>query len=302
MAKSIFTTRINPSYDDLPEDFYHFPKQYLSRVEKTIGDWIVYYEPSRTGKQSARRDGRKAYFAIAQVVKIREDKQIKDHYYADVSGYMEFDRSVPFREGDHFYESALRNPQGQTATGVFQNAVRTIPDEEYNLILQAGYASILTEQTPATTEPSQPGLMEEQQIFQRPLIEQVTKRPFRDVAFKHNIRKAYDSTCAITGLKLTNGGGRCEIEAAHIRPVSDGHDGPDSIRNGLALSRTFHWMFDRGLISLTNDHRILTAENLIPDQVQGMLPLDQKIQIPDNPALQPHPQFLEYHRDTIFKG
>ena len=302
MAKSILTTSIYPSYDDLPEDFYHFSKKYLSQVKKTIGDWIVYYEPSRTGKQPVRRVGRKAYFAIAQVVRIRKDKKNKDHYYADVSGYMEFPRSVPFREDDHFYESALRNPHGQTATGVFQNAVRTIPDEEYNLILQAGYASILTEQSLVTTEPNQPGLMEEQQILQRPIIEQVTKRPFHDVVFIHNIRKAYDSTCAITGLKLINGGGRCEIEAAHIRPVGNGHAGPDSIRNGLALSRTFHWMFDRGLISLTNDHKILTAENFIPNQVQGMLPLYQKIQIPNNPALQPHPHFLKYHRDTIFKG
>ncbi|NQV84303.1 MAG: HNH endonuclease [Rhodospirillales bacterium] len=302
MTKAIFTTRIDPSYNDSPEQFYHFPKQYLSRVKKTIGDWIVYYEPSRTGKQSARRDGRKAYFAIAQVVSIREDHQIKDHYYADVTGYMEFDRSIPFRENDHFYESALRSQQGQTATGVFQNAVRAVPEEEYGLLLQAGFATILTEQEPAHIEMNQPGLKEEQQIFQRPIIEQITKRPFRDVAFKHNIRRAYDSTCAITGLKLINGGGRCEIEAAHIRPVGDGHNGPDSIRNGLALSRTFHWMFDRGLISLSNDHKILTAENLIPDQVQGMLPRDHKIQIPNDPALQPHPQYLEYHRDTIFKG
>ena len=130
---------------------------------------------------------------------------------------MEFDHPVPFREGDYFYERALRNPQGQTATGVFQNAVRTVPDEEYSLILQAGFAAILTEQKPPPTEPSQPGFREEQLTFQRPIIEQVTKRPFRDGAFKHNIRQAYDSTCAITGLKLINGGGGVKLKP----PTSD---------------------------------------------------------------------------------
>ena len=37
----------------------------------------------------------------------------------------------------------------------------------------------------------------------------------------------------MTGLKLINGGGRCEIEAAHIIPVAK--NGPDSPRNGIAF-------------------------------------------------------------------
>ena len=44
----------------------------------------------------------------------------------------------------------------------------------------------------------------------------------------------------------SNGGGRAEAQAAHIQPVAE--NGPDSLRNGVALSSTFHWMFDRGLI------------------------------------------------------
>ena len=106
----------------------------------------------------------------------------------------------------------------------------------------------------------------------------------------------------MTGIKLINGGGRCEIEAAHIRPIGDGHNGPDSVRNGLALSRTVHWMFDRGLVSLSNEYKIFTAQELIPERVIQLFQPDMEIQLPDNPAFQPHRQFLEYHRDTIFKG
>ncbi len=43
--KGIFTTKPVPSYDDLPEVRYHFPKTYLNQVERTVGDWIAYYEP-----------------------------------------------------------------------------------------------------------------------------------------------------------------------------------------------------------------------------------------------------------------
>jgi hypothetical protein len=37
-------------------------------------------------------------------------------------------------------------------------------------------------------------------------------------------------------LQIINGGGRTEVQAAHIRPVAAG--GSDSVRNGLALSGT----------------------------------------------------------------
>jgi putative restriction endonuclease len=42
----------------------------------------------------------------------------------------------------------------------------------------------------------------------------------------------------MTGLRIFNGSGRAEVQAAHIRPVAD--NGPDSVRNGLALSSTIH--------------------------------------------------------------
>ncbi len=68
----------------------------------------------------------------------------------------------------------------------------------------------------------------------------------------------------MTGLKIINGGGRTEVQAAHIRPVPD--RGPDSVRNGLALSGTVHWMFDRGLISIDDDYSLIVAERGV-DQI-----------------------------------
>jgi len=38
--------------------------------------------------------------------------------------------------------------------------------------------------------------------------------------------------------------------------------GPDSVRNGIGSIRTVHWMFDRGLISIGDDYKILVAKNL----------------------------------------
>lgn len=55
----------------------------------------------------------------------------------------------------------------------------------------------------------------------RRIVAQVVQRPFRDRAFSAAIKAAYHDTCAVTGLKLINGGGRSEVQAAHIRPVAD---------------------------------------------------------------------------------
>ena len=68
----------------------------------------------------------------------------------------------------------------------------------------------------------------------------------------------YGDRCAMSGIKLINGGGRSEAQAAHIRPVAQ--RGPDSVRNGIALSGTMHWMFDRGLVSIADDYKLLFAK------------------------------------------
>ena len=48
MTKAVFTTKVTPSYKDLPEDRYHFPRTYLNYVRQSVGDYIVYYEPRRS--------------------------------------------------------------------------------------------------------------------------------------------------------------------------------------------------------------------------------------------------------------
>ena len=101
----------------------------------------------------------------------------------------------------------------------------------------------------------------------RHIIERLSRRPFRDRVFYTGIKRAYDNTCAISGLRIINGGGRAEAQAAHIRPVHA--NGPDSLRNGIALSSTFHWMFDCGLISINDDYSLLLKRNAVPGNATG---------------------------------
>jgi putative restriction endonuclease len=306
MSKAVFTTKVNPTYDDLPEVRYHFPRTYLGQARAAVGDWIVYYEPRRTTGDAGSRGGRQAYFAVARVTGIEPDPGIPNHFYAYVSDYLELDQAVPFREGRIYYESALMRPDGQTSKGAFGRAVRPIPDREFELIAAAGFRSEMLGGSYEATSPIlvTQGMAEEQASFDdgagsRPMIETALTRPFRDEAFRRQVRLAYDNRCAISGLKLINGGGRPEVQAAHIRPVAS--DGPDSVRNGIALSGTLHWMFDRGLISIDNDFRVLRA-NGVPEDVVRLIRPEACLLLPDDETLRPHPSFLRFHRERVFKG
>ncbi len=305
MTKAVFTTKVDPTYDDLPEQRYHFPRTYLRQVEAAFGDWIVYYEPRRSTGHLSSTGGRQAYFATAKVTKIEADPSKRDHYYAFVDQYLEFDRAVSFREVDQTYELALTKGDGSTNRGAFGRAVRVLTDAEFDRILMSGYSRTIGEECPRGSSPSMrapylEGFEEVQQaIFERPIVERLLARPFRDIAFVGAVKDAYENTCAMTGLKIINGGGKAEVQAAHIMPVAD--NGPDSVRNGLALSGTIHWMFDRGLVSIDDDYSLLVARDKIPDTIDRMLNADRRLRLPMRSELRPHRQFLKHHQQR-FKG
>lgn len=298
MSKAVFTTKADPTYDDLPEFRYHFPRTYLRQVQAAAGDWIIYYEPRRTSGDPRSRGGRQAYFATARVASVQADTTVPDHFYAFVADFLEFDRPVPFREDDHYYETGLQRADGRTSRGAFGRAVRPITDEEFDLILRAGFHILLA--PTETTALDFTGFADEPPTFDRPVVERVSSRPFRDAAFSEAVKSAYQNTCAFTGLRIINGGGQFEVQAAHIRPVAA--SGPDSIRNGLALCGTVHWMFDRGLLSLDDDYTVLMAKNRVPEPVRRLISPNRRLRPPTRPEFQPHPQFLRFHREKVFKG
>lgn len=293
MAKGVFMTKVTPSYRDVPEVQYHFPRAYLSRVEQTIGDRIIYYEPRRISAGEETRGGRQAYFSMAEPVSIRSDPELADHFYCSIRNYIDFVEPVSFREGIRYWESALQKPDGSTNKGAFGHSVRLLPEEEFAAIVAAGYpADAMTRWAPLDAEGGEP--------VERPIVELTTLRPFRDRAFRRAVRNAYDNRCAMTGLRLIGSTGNAEVQAAHIRGVA--HKGSDSVRNGLALSGTIHWLFDQGLLSVADDMTILKAKTFIPSEIEQLINLDGVISQPKDSAHWPHPTFLAYHRENIFVG
>lgn len=134
----------------------------------------------------------------------------------------------------------------------------------------------------------------------RERLNYMSSRIQRDRVFRRIVLDAYDQRCMITGLKLINGGGRAEVDAAHIKPVEV--NGPDIINNGIALSGTAHWMFDRGLIGIADDLKILISRQVNDlESVRSLINKTGYALAPLRTSQRPHPHFLKWHRDNCFK-
>src|SRR6202051_1151934 len=96
MTQAVFTPKVAPGYNDLPEVRYHFPRAYLNQARQAVGDHIVYYEPRRSSVELSSFGGRQSYFGVARVTAVVGDVALADHYYALVDNYLDLDPPVPF--------------------------------------------------------------------------------------------------------------------------------------------------------------------------------------------------------------
>jgi len=294
LAKSVFVHKPSSNYDDVPEERYHFPNRaYLKQVQQTLGDWIVYYEPKGSGRN---RQGRQAYFAMARVVGIEVDPGSEAKSYARIEDYVDFDPLVPLIGENGHLETELAQPDGSTNAGLRQRAVRSISDADFFTICRMGLSRSIQELSELASSGTARSLDDGAVEFERPIVEQVVRRPLRDAAFRRKVLNSYDHTCAFTGLRIVNGAGRAEVDAAHIRPVGDNHRGADSIRNGVALSKTIHWMFDRGIVSVSDNYEILQSPGRLPERLKSLFNENGRIRVPDRRADCPSSQNMSYHR------
>ena len=294
MTKLVLLHKADSIYEDEPDVVYDFPQSYLKAVTEAVGDWIVYYEPVKAGPRG--------YFAAAKISEVVPKPGANGRYLAlmEPGSFLSFDTEVPRLVNGSPLESALRELDGTAKKGgAVQLAVRRLPEAEFSRIVDLGLPQNL-EQIEANRYDPHAALHEEPGHFARPVLERLTRRPYRDVAFRRKVREAYDFRCAMSGLRLRNGGGRPEVQAAHIRPVE--RQGSDSVKNGLALSGTLHWMFDRGLISVAEDcETVLVSHNKVPgDVVDRVIRRDGKLVLPTDPRNAPHPENLRGHRENVF--
>ena len=296
--RAIFDTRAESGYDDDIVQRYHFPNRYLAAAQQAVGDWIVYREPRRAG-------GRAGYVAVARLLRIEPDPEMPGHSYARVADFLPFDAVVPLRHGSGFYERQLGFVPKPSLIGASLQgkSVRLISDEEFAGIVLAGLTKTLAPDNAIRLELDASHLDRETMELvaapeaerQRRVVQMLVNRKIREASFRRQVVDAYENTCAVTRLKIVNGGGKAEAQAAHIWSVASG--GPDVVQNGIALSATAHWLFDRHLISLTDDYGLLVSHNRVPGELRPLFQNQlQRIHLPKSRAHWPYLDYVKRHR------
>lgn len=299
--KGVFDTKPNSGYDDEITHRYQFPAQYRIIAEALVGNWIVYREPQRNG-------GRRAYIAAALVLRIDPDPNRPGHSYAVVGEYLPFDHPVPLSSGKNYAEAPLRAIGDPRRIGVYLRgkSVRPLAEADFSSIVLRGLSETLAPANAVQLELDRKHADEEtQQLLKAPIEEQerrveqiLISRKIRDASFRRQVCDAYENRCAVTGLRIINGGGKAEAQAAHIWPVAEG--GPDVVQNGIALCGTAHWLFDRHLISLTDNYRLLISHNKVPGELRGLFEKQhERIHLPVDERLWPHTSYIARHRNTF---
>lgn len=120
----------------------------------------------------------------------------------------------------------------------------------------------------------------------------------RDAKFSVRVLPAYDFTCALTRYRMIAIDGSTPLDAAHIQQFKRG--GPCEPANGIALSKTAHWLFDRGFWSINDDYTVVVKSGAFEEAGEAGQLLKphagHRILLPNSRGVWPNPMFLGWHR------
>ncbi len=124
----------------------------------------------------------------------------------------------------------------------------------------------------------------------------------REGRFRVDVVSAYHYTCALTGYRVTTVESGGIVDAAHIHQFA--HSRNNDPRNGLALSKNAHWLFDAGLWSIDDDYHVIVASDHFSEDSPDQKPLGdyngQPLRLPDDKRIWPDPRHLRWHRERRF--
>jgi putative restriction endonuclease len=119
--------------------------------------------------------------------------------------------------------------------------------------------------------------------------------------FRSAVLTSYAARCAISGLAV-----RELLVASHIIPWSTSVERRADPTNGICLNALFDRAFDRGLMTVDEDYRVVVSRRLQDAAATADLACSlreahgRRIQLPER--LAPDVAALAHHRNTIFAG
>jgi len=124
----------------------------------------------------------------------------------------------------------------------------------------------------------------------------------RGSLFKREIPKIYNNTCCISGMKIDATINVSMIDACHIIPFSESYD--DTVTNGIALCPNLHRAFDRGLIAIDENFKVVISNTFREDVTCYSIRVFQEkdILLPKMKSYYPLKENFGWHKNNIYKG
>lgn len=124
----------------------------------------------------------------------------------------------------------------------------------------------------------------------------------RGSLFKREIPKIYNNTCCISGMRIDATVSVSMIDACHIVPFSESYD--DTVTNGIALCPNLHRAFDRGLIGIDENYKVVVSKSFKEDNTNYSIRAfeGKEIQLPKLKSYYPLKQNFGWHRENVFKA
>ncbi|MFE6200095.1 phosphorothioated DNA-binding restriction endonuclease [Streptomyces sp. NPDC057838] len=126
----------------------------------------------------------------------------------------------------------------------------------------------------------------------------------RDPRMRDLVLTAYEYRCAFCGYDGRIGAVPVGLEAAHVRWWAFG--GPDEIENGLCLCSLHHKLFDKGVLGVGDDHRILVSQRFVGHSAAAR---EHVTALAGRPLVGPQPgaspvaaEHRDWHARQVFHG
>ncbi len=117
--------------------------------------------------------------------------------------------------------------------------------------------------------------------------------------FRRMILSSYENKCSITGLPITE-----LLVASHIVPWANDTNNRMNPCNGICLNALHDRAFDKGLITITNDYKLVISKRFRVFHKESSINQffnaydGQKLSLPQR--FLPKQEFLEYHQENVF--
>lgn len=128
----------------------------------------------------------------------------------------------------------------------------------------------------------------------------IAEQRIRQSFFRRAVLSSYGGRCCMSGVTEPQ-----LLVASHIVPWSRDKANRLNPSNGLCLSALHDRAFDKGLISVADDYRVLVSARLLRSGNEFVVSTfacleGMQIELPER--FQPNPKFLARHRTEVFAG